>query len=171
MGDYRYFRYLKDVKIEDIEHIKLISKDSSECDVKKFRIIEKKEISRHFSFLLDHSGSMGGKRANVLQASLFNAVLNDVSKKSEKNTIYTIYKFDHKNRRIVSSRDINEIKNIDEKIIGLYPNVGENLDYLNTNNLNLNFLYRKLDQHSWQYCNKGFFNFKSYIPKIISTLN
>ena len=54
MGDYRYFRYLKDVKIEDIEHIKLISKDSSECDVKKFRIIEKKEISRHFSFLLDH---------------------------------------------------------------------------------------------------------------------
>ena len=110
MGDYKYFRYLKDVKIEDIEHIKLISKDSSECDVKKFRIIEKKEISRHFSFLLDHSGSMGGKRANVLQASLFNAVLNDVSKKSEKNTIYTIYKFDQKNRRIVSSRDINEIK-------------------------------------------------------------
>ena len=44
--------------------------------------------------------------------------------------------------------DINEIKNIDEKIIGLYPNVGENLDYLITNNLNLNFLYRKLDQYS-----------------------
>ena len=64
--------------------------------------------------------------------------------------------------------DINEIKNIDEKIIGLYPNVGENLDYLITNNLNLNFLYRKLDQYSWQYCNKGFFNFKNYIPKIIS---
>ena len=67
--------------------------------------------------------------------------------------------------------DINEIKNIDEKIIGLYPNVGENLDYLNTNNLNLNFLYRKLDQYSWQYCNKGFFNFKNYIPKIIATFS
>ena len=110
MGDYNYFRYLKDVKIEDIEHIKLISKDSSECDVKKFRIIDKKEINRHFSFLLDHSGSMGGKRANVLQASLFNAVLNDISKKSQKNTIYTVYKFDHKNRKIVSSSDINEIR-------------------------------------------------------------
>ena len=24
-------------------------------------------------------------------------------------------------------------------------------------------LYRKLDQYSWQYCNKGFFNFKNYI--------
>ena len=67
--------------------------------------------------------------------------------------------------------DINELKNIDEKIIGLYPNVGENLDYLITNNLNLNFLYRKLDQYSWQYCNKGFFNFKNYIPKIIATFS
>ena len=50
---------------------------------------------------MDHSGSMGGKRANVLQASLFNAVLNDVSKKSEKNTIYTIYKFDQKTEELL----------------------------------------------------------------------
>ena len=35
----------------------------------------------------------------------------------------------------------------------------------------ITFLYRKLDQYSWQYCNKGFFNFKNYIPKIISTFN
>ena len=67
--------------------------------------------------------------------------------------------------------DISEIKNINEPIIGLYPNVGENLDYINSNNIKLNFLYRKLDQYSWQYCNKGFFNFKNYIPKIISTFN
>ena len=67
--------------------------------------------------------------------------------------------------------DISEIKNIDDDVIALYPNVGENLDYLNSNNLRLDFLYRKLDQYSWQYCNKGFFNFKNYIPKIISTFN
>ena len=67
--------------------------------------------------------------------------------------------------------DISEIKNINEKIIALYPTVGENLDYLNLNNLKIDFLYRKLDQYSWQYCNKGFFNFKNYIPKIISSLN
>ncbi len=67
--------------------------------------------------------------------------------------------------------DISEIKNIDESIIALYPNVGENLDYLNSNSLKFNYLYRKLDQYSWQYCNKGFFNFKNYIPKIISTFN
>ncbi|MBD1137319.1 DNA photolyase [Pelagibacterales bacterium SAG-MED43] len=67
--------------------------------------------------------------------------------------------------------DISEINNINEQIIGLYPTVGENLDYLNSNNIKLDFLYRTLDQYSWQYCNKGFFNFKNYIPKIISTFN
>jgi len=67
--------------------------------------------------------------------------------------------------------DISEIKNISESIIGLYPTVGENLDYLNSNNLKLDFLFRKLDQYSWQYCNKGFFNFKNFIPKIITTFN
>ena len=66
--------------------------------------------------------------------------------------------------------DISEIKKI-EKAVGLYPTIGENLDYLNSNTFKINFLYRKLDQNSWQYCNKGFFNFKNYIPKIISTLN
>ncbi len=67
--------------------------------------------------------------------------------------------------------DISEIKNINEKIIALYPTVGENLDYLNLNNLKIDFLYRKLDQYSWQYFNKCFFNFKNYIPKIITTFN
>jgi deoxyribodipyrimidine photo-lyase len=66
--------------------------------------------------------------------------------------------------------DISEIKNIND-CYGLYPSVGENLDYLNSNNLKINFLYRDLDQLAWQYCNKGFFNFKNYIPKIISAFN
>ena len=66
--------------------------------------------------------------------------------------------------------DISQIKNI-ENCYSLYPTVGENLDYLNSNNLKIDFLYRKLDQISWQYCSKGFFNFKNYIPKIISTFN
>ena len=66
--------------------------------------------------------------------------------------------------------NISEVKNI-ENYYGLYPTVGENLDYLNSNNLKIEFLYRNLDQLAWQYCNKGFFNFKNYIPKIISTFN
>ena len=67
--------------------------------------------------------------------------------------------------------DLSEIQNINETSYGLYPTVGENLDFINTNNLKIEFLYRKLDQLSWQYCNKGFFNFKNYIPKIITTFN
>ena len=66
--------------------------------------------------------------------------------------------------------NISKIKDI-QNCYGLYPSVGENLDYLNLNNSKITFLYRKLDQYSWQYCNKGFFNFKNYIPKIISTFN
>ena len=66
--------------------------------------------------------------------------------------------------------NISEIKKI-ENCCSLYPTVGENLDYLNSNNIKIDFLYRKLDQYSWQYCNKGFFNFKNYIPKIITTFN
>jgi hypothetical protein len=66
--------------------------------------------------------------------------------------------------------DISELTNI-ENYYGLYPTVGENLDFLNSSNLKIDFLYRNLDQLAWQYCNKGFFNFKNYIPKIVSSFN
>tara|TARA_Y100001970_G_C14095085_1_gene782176 strand:- start:54 stop:1199 length:1146 start_codon:yes stop_codon:yes gene_type:complete len=63
---------------------------------------------------------------------------------------------------------IDEIKNITENIYAIYPSIGENLDFINLNELkNIQFLYKKFDQFCWQYCNKGFFNFKNYIPKII----
>ena len=84
---------------------------------------------------------------------------------------------DQKQRLMEKSIDcevinINKVKDISEEIFCLYPTVGENLDWINKNNKkNIKFLYRKLDQNSWQYCNKGFFNFKNYIPKIISTFN
>ena len=66
--------------------------------------------------------------------------------------------------------DIKEIKNLGSCYC-LYPTVGENLDYINQNSFNnIDFLYRKLDQNSWKFCNKGFFNFKKYIPKIVENL-
>tara|TARA_B100001029_G_scaffold179522_1_gene189367 strand:+ start:25 stop:732 length:708 start_codon:yes stop_codon:yes gene_type:complete len=67
---------------------------------------------------------------------------------------------------------INEILKIKDKVFALYPSVGENLDFINSNELdNIEFLYRKIDQYSWKYCKKGFFNFKKYIPKIITEFN
>ncbi|MDA8890827.1 DNA photolyase [Candidatus Pelagibacter sp.] len=68
--------------------------------------------------------------------------------------------------------NISDLKNITEDVYAFYPTVGENLDFIQNNRLkNIKFLYRELDQFSWQYCNKGFFNFKNYIPKIIANFN
>ena len=69
------------------------------------------------------------------------------------------------NCEIVSVDKLKEIKN---DFYILYPSVGENLDFVMSNLSNCKFIYRKLDQFSWQFCNKGFFNFKTYIPKIIA---
>ena len=67
---------------------------------------------------------------------------------------------------------IEDIKKFSDDVYALYPSVGENLDFINSNELqNIQFLYRKIDQLSWQYCNKGFFNFKNYIPKIIQNIS
>ena len=83
--------------------------------------------------------------------------------------------FDDQERRLkeknlnIERININQIKNIKENIYALYPSIGENLDYINSNNLkNIEYLYRKLDKFCWKFCNKGFFNFKNFIPKIIS---
>ena len=85
-----------------------------------------------------------------------NALIKDQKKRLNERSI---------NCEIISIEDLLKIK---DKIYALYPEVGENLDYLNLNKLeNISFLYRKVDQYSWKFCNKGFFNFKNYIPKII----
>ena len=64
--------------------------------------------------------------------------------------------------------NIQELKETKEDLLALYPCVGENLDYIKSNShKNIHYLYRKIDQYSWRYCNKGFFNFKNYIPKIV----
>jgi len=67
---------------------------------------------------------------------------------------------------------IEDLKKYSDDVYALYPSVGENLDFINSNKLkNIQFLYRKIDKISWQYCNKGFFNFKNYIPKIIQSIS
>ena len=66
------------------------------------------------------------------------------------------------------SVSIDKLKDIKSDFYVFYPCVGENLDFVLSNLNNYKFIYRKLDQFSWQFCNKGFFNFKGYIPKIIA---
>ena len=65
----------------------------------------------------------------------------------------------------------NEIKDLDV----IYPCVGENLSFLKSikkkKNLSYNFIVREGDEFCWQFSNKGYFNFKSNIPKIIQKIN
>jgi len=57
----------------------------------------------------------------------------------------------------------------------IHPSIGENYSYLNTirkkQNLELNFILNKEDKYSWQFSNKGYFNFKNNIPKILTSFN
>ena len=101
---------------------------------------------------------------------------NRAIKRSEKLVKFKSHLIEDQEQRLKNQSidcqiiDISELTNI-ENYYGLYPTVGENLDFLNSNNLKIDFLYRNLDQLAWQYCNKGFFNFKNYIPKIVSSFN
>ena len=63
---------------------------------------------------------------------------------------------------------VNKLKDIQNDLYILYPTVGENLDFVLSNLSNYKFIYRELDQFSWQFCNKGSLNFKTFIPKIIA---
>ncbi len=90
-------------------------------------------------------------------------------------------------KKVINSQ-LNEIKNnaelLDEKSFVnftetnksfdvVYPSIGENFSFLKRlikkNNLKINFIIRKEDEFCWKFSNKGYFNFKSNIPIILST--
>ena len=71
--------------------------------------------------------------------------------------------------------DENKIENLLENYKNfdiVYPSIGENMSFLNKmikkNKLNLNFITRDEDMFCWNFSNKGYFNFKSNIPKILA---
>ena len=73
---------------------------------------------------------------------------------------------------IVVSSKINTIFTEHKSYDIIYPNIGENLDYIMEIklkfNLELNFMYDEKELFCWQYSKKGFFNFKKNIPKILT---
>ena len=54
----------------------------------------------------------------------------------------------------------------------IYPSIGENTSFIKhlrkTKNINFRFVKNDKDLFCWKFSNKGYFNFKSNIPKIIS---
>ena len=63
---------------------------------------------------------------------------------------------------------LESLKNFDV----IYPSIGENMSFLNKmvkeKKLILNFITRDEDIFCWNFSNKGYFNFKSNIPKILA---
>ena len=79
------------------------------------------------------------------------------------------------NSKIINLEELEILLSKNPKIDVIYPFVGENLDILNRLSVKLesqlNFKYKNQDLYSWQFSNKGFFNFKKNIPNIIDKFN
>ena len=140
------------VNVEILENQSLlVFENNLSFETTDFQDIKFKKI-----LLIDHKNNYRTINLSESVTNFKSSLLEDQKKRLEEKSI---------NCEIIN---INEIKNITENVYAIYPSIGENLDFVNLNGLkNIQFLYRKLDQFSWQYCNKGFFNFKNYIPKII----
>ena len=153
LSEKNYSINIKDfVNVEILENQSLlVFENNLSFETTDFQDIKFKKI-----LLIDHKNNYRTINLSESVTNFKSGLLEDKKKRLEEKSI---------NCEIIN---INEIKNITENIYAIYPSIGENLDFINLNGLkNIQFLYRKLDQFSWQYCNKGFFNFKNYIPKII----
>ena len=80
-------------------------------------------------------------------------------------------------RKLIFTDYVNEVKfqTLTDEIKSfdiVHPSIGENFSYLNTvrkkQDLELNFVLNEEDRFSWQFSNKGYFNFKNNIPKILA---
>jgi deoxyribodipyrimidine photo-lyase len=71
----------------------------------------------------------------------------------------------------IEGKKFIELLNNEKNFDVIYPSVGENMSFLKRvvkkNNLMINYLTRDEDKYCWQFSNKGYFNFKSNIPKIL----
>ena len=121
VGDFDYNRFLKDLTKDNIDKITLRTPDSVECTVKKWVLLPKRSVKRHYSFVLDHSGSMGDNRASELQQSVFNAINANARREAEGTSTYTIHKFDGEGniKHLVTSTEVDRIAQVLVPPIGL----------------------------------------------------
>ena len=90
---------------------------------------------------------------------------------------YKSHLINDQKKRFDQIQIIDEVKlqNLPEKSNSfdvIHPCIGENYSYLNNlrkkYNLKLSYILREEDEFSWQFSNKGYFNFKNNIPNILS---
>ena len=70
-----------------------------------------------------------------------------------------------------NSKNLNILDGVKELDV-IYPSIGENLSFIKrlnkTKDIKFRFLKNEKDLFCWNFSNKGYFNFKSNIPKIIT---
>ena len=73
---------------------------------------------------------------------------------------------------LIEGNKLIELSDNEKNFDVIYPSVGENMSFLKRmmkkNNFKINYIIRDEDKYCWQFSNKGYFNFKSNIPKILS---
>ena len=76
------------------------------------------------------------------------------------------------NLEFIDSNKIEELLGSLKNVDIVYPSVGENMSFLSKKieqkTLNINFITREEDLFCWNFSNKGYFNFKANIPKILA---
>ena len=87
---------------------------------------------------------------------------------------YTLPSILHKSNysELVNENKIDELLENLKSIDVVYPSIGENMCFLQKKikekKLNISFITREEDIFCWNFSNKGYFNFKSNIPKILA---
>ena len=93
----------------------------------------------------------------------------EFKKKLIANTIKTF----SKDIKLISNSSYFDLLNEKKDFDVIYPSIGENKCFLNNlikkADLKINFLKDERDIFCWKFSNKGYFNFKSNIPKIITS--
>ena len=151
----------REYKISPIEIQKSKSKNDylivfeNDLDIEKLKIKDYKKI---YLILLDN---------NLRTIKLDLKVLN-----YKKNIMKNKLNETDNNFELVNEKKIEELLNSLKNFDVIYPSIGENMSFLKRmvkeKKLILNFITRDEDTFCWNFSNKGYFNFKSNIPKILA---
>ena len=152
----------REYNLNQIEHTdnNIYSKNliffENDLNLEKFNLDKYQNI---YSILLDHEHRKIKLDGKVLE----------FKKKLIANTIKTF----SKNIKLISNSSYFDLLNEKKDFDVIYPSIGENKSFLNNlikkADLKVNFLKDERDIFCWKFSNKGYFNFKSNIPKIIAS--
>ena len=167
----------KDVKLNETA---LPITDKREYKISPIQINKNQDVNEHL-IIFENEMFIDFLELKKYKKILF-ILLNNENRSLKLSTKVMDFKKDVVNSQLnkikqnVEILDGNDLENFTKNYKSfdvVYPSVGENLSFLKRlikkNDLNLNFVTRKEDEFCWKFSNKGYFNFKSNIPIILST--